>query len=215
MSETLLDGVELERSDEALVLRAGEPLQVLSTAVLGGGRRSARSIVNLHVPKGYDCRKPEHDIRTFARQHGLAAPVIGLMTAVALGDVQPTRWIEGDVHVFAVITVGLANARRAGDASPGTSPGTINSVFLVEAHLHEAAAIELVAVAAEAKASALAEADVRTHEGKLASGTSTDATVIAWRRRGRTVRYAGTATPVGRAVATLMRDAVARVVASR
>ncbi len=56
--EQLLAGVTLERSDEALIIRAREPLQLLSTAVLGGGRRVARTILNFHVPKGYDCVHP-------------------------------------------------------------------------------------------------------------------------------------------------------------
>jgi iron complex transport system ATP-binding protein len=210
VSHLLLVGVELERPNGALVIRCTEPLQILSTAVLGGGRRSARTIVTLRVEKDYAHRRPEHDIRAFAKARSLAAPVVGLMTTAELADARVQQFIRGEVRVGALITVDLDNTLRAGDVAIPPRAGTINGIFVIEGRLHEAAAVELVQVAAEAKANALAEAGVRTADGHLASGTTTDAIVVGWRRRGRPIRYAGTTTPLGTAVANLMREAVAR-----
>ncbi len=208
--EELLAGVTLERSRDALVIRAAEPLAVLSSAVLGGGARSARSIVNLHVPRGYDCRSPERDLRSFARRAGLASPLVGLMTAVPLEQARVLAGAADRITVRAVITVGLANVARAGQrAERHAAAGTINAIFLCDGQLRGSAAVELVALASEAKASALIEAGVRTSQGALATGTSTDATVIAWRRRATPeVRYAGSATAIGSLVARLVRDAL-------
>lgn len=209
--EELITGVRLERSDAAFVIRAAEPLQVLSTAVLGGGRRSARTIVNLHVPKDYACAYPERDLREFARVQTLAAPLVGLMTAVSIGTGQLLRAEDDGIVVCALVTVGLSNAVRAGARGPSESPaaGTINAIFVCDARLRDTAAIELVAIAAESKGATLAEAGVRTRDGRLASGTSTDSVVIAWRRKARRqLRFAGSATSIGNLVARLMREAI-------
>ena len=45
----MIEGVEHEVSAEAVVVRAREPLAVVSSAVVGGGLGRARAIVNLHV----------------------------------------------------------------------------------------------------------------------------------------------------------------------
>lgn len=82
-------------------------------------------------------------------------------------------------------------------------------VFLCDARLRDAAAIELVAIAAESKAATLVEAGVRTQDGLLASGTSTDSTVIAWRSEAtRPVRFAGSATAIGGIVGRLVREGI-------
>lgn len=131
------------------------------------------------------------------------------MTAAALSEARVLRGGE-DFSMCAVITVGLENAVRAGDAGAAARPGTINAIFLCDAPLRDAAAIELIALAGEAKASALIEAGVRTPNGGFATGTSTDAVVVAWRRSGRSrLKYAGTATAIGALVANLMRQALA------
>lgn len=210
MDEELLPGIRLERSDSALVIRTVEPLQVLSTAVLGGGRRSARTIVNLHVPSGYACVRPERDLREFTREHALPAPVVGLMTAAELCGAQLLRAEEDGIVVCALLTAGLTNATRAGvRGALDPSAGTINAIFLCNARLRDAAALELVAIAAESKAATLVEAGVRTREGRLASGTSTDAVVIAWRADApRPIRFAGSATVIGSLVGRLMREGI-------
>ncbi len=211
--ETLFEGIVLARSVDALAVRAEDPLQVLSSAVLGGGRRSARTILSLRVPRSYDCRSPERDLRAFARKARLAAPLVGLMTAAPMESARVLAAEQDGVAVRAVVTVGIDNASRAGEPTALPGPGTINAIFVWAARLHETAAIELVAIASEAKASALAEAGVRTASGALATGTSTDAIVIAWIARGRPrVRYAGAATPAGALVGRLMREALAGVV---
>ncbi len=113
--------------------------------------------------------------------------------------------------ICALVTVGLSNATRAGvlAVNGARAAGTINAIFVCDAWLSEAAAVEIAMLAAEAKASALAEADVRTSDGLVATGTSTDAVVVAWRCGAPTrVRYAGSGTRIGVLVAGLMRAAI-------
>ncbi len=206
--QELLRGVVYERRDGSVALRLDAPWQVLSSAVLGGGRRHARGVVNLHIPATYRGDHPERDLRDAARTLGLAGPVVGLMTAVDLADTQVVAGQTGGAAVRAVITVGLRNASRPGEPAV-RAPGTINAIFLYEARLREAAAIELAMLLAEAKAATLIESGLRTSSGRRASGTSTDAVAILWRRaRGPEVRHAGAATELGELAGRIMTEAI-------
>lgn len=206
--QELLRGVVYERRDGSVALRLDAPWQVLSSAVLGGGRRHARGVVNLHIPATYRGDHPERDLRDAARTLGLAGPVVGLMTAVDLAAARVVAGQAGGAAVRAVITVGLRNASRPGEPAV-RAPGTINAIFLCEARLREAAAIELAMLLAEAKAATLIESGLRTSSGRRASGTSTDAVAILWRRaRGPEVRHAGAATELGELAGRIMIEAI-------
>ncbi|MGH2716689.1 MAG: adenosylcobinamide amidohydrolase [Thermoleophilaceae bacterium] len=211
----LLDGVRYERRRGVVTLCMAAPWQVLSSAVLVGGRRHVRSLVHLQVPLSYRCERPERDLRAAVRSLGLDGPTVGLMTAVDLAETQLFAARAADVDVRAIVTVGLRNAARAGE-HVRARPGTINIVLLCARRIGEAAAVELAMLAAEAKAAALVEAGVTTPSGRVASGTSTDAIAILWRRTsGREVRHAGSATQLGSAVGRIVTDAVRRGVERR
>lgn len=204
----LLEGATYERREGVVTLRLGAPWQVLSSAVLGGGRRHVRSLLHLQVPLSYDCDRPERDLRRVARELALDGPTVGLMTAVDLAETQVFAARAGDAEVRALITVGLRNAARPGETVVG-GPGTINVVLLCARRLAEAAAIELAMLASEAKAAAIVESGVRTRTGRAASGTSTDAIAILWRRAaGRDFRHAGSATEIGAVVGRIVTDAI-------
>jgi iron complex transport system ATP-binding protein len=210
----LLEGVVYERREGIVILRLAAPWQVLSSAVLGGGRRHLRSLVHLQVPLSYDCDRPERDLRRAARALALEGPTVGLMTAVDLAETQLFAARAGDSELRALITVGLRNASRPGEAAVG-GPGTINMVLLCARRLAEAAAIELAMLASEAKAAALVEVGVQTRSGHRASRTSTDAIAILWRRAaGREFRHAGSATEIGSAVGRIVTDAIGSKVKS-
>jgi len=211
--QELLRGVVYERRDGSVALRLDAPWQVLSSAVLGGGRRHARGVVNLHVPVTYSDDRPERTLRDAARALGLAGPVVGLMTAVDLARTRIFAGQAGGAAVRAVITVGLRNASRPGEPAVA-APGTINAILLCEARLREAAAVELTMLLAEAKAATLIESGLRTSSGRRASGTSTDALAILWRRTGvPEIRHAGAATELGELAGRIMAEAIESTVA--
>lgn len=211
--QELLAGVVYEQREGSVVLRLDAPWQVLSSAVLGGGRRHARGVLNLHVPVTYADDRPERTLRDAARALGLSRPVVGLMTAVDLAQTQLFAGQAEGAAVRAVITVGLRNASRPGDPAVA-APGTINAIFVCEAPLREAAAVELAMLLAEAKAATLVESGLRTSSGRRASGTSTDALAILWRRaRGRELRHAGAATELGELAGRIMTSAIESAIA--
>lgn len=206
----LLPGVHFERREITVALRLDAPWQVLSSAVLGGGWRHARSLVHLHVPLTYRGDRPERELREVATSLALAGPTVGLMTAVDLAHTQVMAGVAEGVAVRALVTVGLGNATRPGEPATASGPGTINAIVLVDRPVRAPAAVELAMVLAEAKAAALVESGLTTVSGARASGTSTDAIAIFWRRTaGLEIRHAGAATELGFVAGRMMGEAIA------
>jgi iron complex transport system ATP-binding protein len=179
----------------------------------------------MYVDKGYRSDEPERDLAALVARLGIgpAEPYVGLMTGVSLEDAAVVAEVTAGPRVVAIVTVGLGNASAAG-RNPWTvsnvpSPGTINTIVIVDAELTAAAMVNAVIVATEAKTLALLEARVRTRAGELASGTSSDAVVIGATKFRATggggqpaapLRYAGPATPVGLQIGRAVREAIAR-----
>src|SRR4029079_8638742 len=91
--------------------------------------------------------------------------------------------------------------------------GTINTIVVVAAELTLAGAVNAVVTATEAKALSLIDRRVRTTSGDLATGTSSDAIVIASALPGAGAarasapwRYAGTATTLGLLIGETVRQ---------
>jgi len=221
-----LPGITVTTGRRAVRVSSARPLTVLSSAVVGGGCGSAREILNVHVDDQYDGERPEDDLAAVAGQLGIAEPFVGLMTAAYTEFSRCAVETLGDLTVAAVVSVGLSNTSAAGvtppigaeaaggagaadDAAP--RPGTINVVLLVDGALSPAAMVNAVITVTEAKTMTLAEWDVKTADGDAASGTSTDAVVVACTGSGELLCYAGPATPVGWLAARAVRTAMTRI----
>ncbi|MBI2939425.1 MAG: adenosylcobinamide amidohydrolase [Chloroflexi bacterium] len=210
--EVPIPGVRVSIPDGVLHIRSERPLRVLSSAACGGAWLTTGDILNLHVSKGYSSERPEDDLQAAAARLGVPEPFVGLMTAAYVERARMAYRAGGTLVVTCVATVGLTNATSAGRESPWLGPpppGTINLVLLVDADLAPEAMVNLVITATEAKTLALVEQGQRTLAGELASGTSTDAVVIACTGEGPRYRYAGPATLVGHLAAQCVREAMA------
>ncbi len=207
----MIAGVSVEVGSEAVVVTSGEPLRVLSSAVHHGGFVEARAIVNLHVHKNDPCADPSGMIGAFARRAGVPAPWVGLLTGAYTERATQAEEAAAGFHALAVVTVGLSNPVAA-----GTSPvaawvaSTINTIVVVDADPEPAALVNAVITATEVKGLALREAGLLAAGGLAASGTSTDAVVIAATGRGPRARFGGPASPMGWAVARAVRAALDR-----
>lgn len=207
----MIAGVAVEVGSEAVVVTSGEPLRVLSSAVHHGGFVEARAIVNLHVHKNDPCADPSGMIGAFARRVGVPAPWVGLLTGAYTERATQAEEAAAGFHALAVVTVGLSNPVAA-----GTSPvaawvaSTINTIVVVDADPEPAALVNAVITATEVKGLALREAGLLAAGGLAASGTSTDAVVIAATGRGPRARFGGPASPMGWAVARAVRAALDR-----
>ncbi len=179
-------------------LRVRGEFRVVSSAPWRGGARRARTIVNVHVPKSYHEPVPPF-FRRFERRTGLRS-VVGLLTAVDLRAVAMRRTRYGT----ALVTAGVSNAAFV---------GTINIILVVTGNATPGAMVEAVKVATEAKAAALRRLDV--HAGPApATGTSTDAVVVACEGTGDRWEFCGGATVRGRSLGAMVASAVAESLAT-
>ncbi|MCZ2524153.1 adenosylcobinamide amidohydrolase [Streptomyces sp. HB2AG] len=160
---------------DALLWRAGPGWRMVSSAVLGGGLGERAWVLNAQVRPGYARTDPAEHLAGIARSAGAAGPGVGLMTAAHVGEYGEAE----DEGVRAVATAGIGVTTWAAAPGPGApgvpDPGTINIVVAVPAPLADAALVNAVATATEAKVQALLEA------GHHCSGTPTDAVCVAAR----------------------------------
>ncbi len=156
-----------------LLWSAGPGWRMMSSAVLGGGVAERAWVLNAQVCHGYRRTDPARHLAELARDAGAAGQGVGLMTAA---DVSA---YAQDGGVAAVATAGIEvrgwAAAPAQGASVPAEPGTINIVTALPVALTDAALVNAVATATEAKVQALLDA------GYDCSGTPTDAVCIAAR----------------------------------
>lgn len=203
-----------------LVARLPGPHDVLSWAVVGGGRRRAETVA-WHQVFNRELG-PDTDARALLRGRLRDAGIpdaVGLLTSASLEAYTDVAKECGGVSARCVATVGLGNALRAGDP-PGIGStiaaaarvGTINLLVRVSAPLTEEALAETLALAAEARTLAVLEARVRSlRSGLPATGTGTDCVVVAAppaEPGGEPLAYAGKHTTVGHLVGAAVEEAV-------
>ncbi|MFV0137808.1 adenosylcobinamide amidohydrolase [Streptomyces sp. HMX87] len=159
----------------ALLWRAGPGWRTASSAVLGGGIAERAWVLNAQVSHGYRRTDPARHLADLAREAGAGGPGVGLMTAA---DVRAAGCAR-DGGVEAVATAGIAVRGWAASPREGAAgaapPGTINIVAALPVPLDDAALVNAVMTATEAKVQALLDA------GLDCSGTPTDAVCIAAR----------------------------------
>ncbi|MBG0560325.1 adenosylcobinamide amidohydrolase [Actinoplanes aureus] len=195
-----------------LLWRFPEPLLAVSSAVLGGGIGPREWLINASVAMSYARPDPDTHLAELAAGLGLTGPGIGLLTGVDVADVVTAT--DDGVKVYT--TVGLGAPILAADPDAvgfGHRPGTINIVIGVPQRLSEAALINAVATATEAKAQALAEL------GLTATGTATDAVCVLCPVGGPVAAYGGPRSrwgaPLARAVHRTVLDGGATNLATR
>ena len=195
---TPIPGVTVSADAAAVRIVAERPLTVLSSAIVGGGFSESRHIVNMRVSDMAPGVRPEEVLAAFAARCGVAEPFVGLMTAAETEHARVAAAAHDGVTVAAAVSIGLSNTTSAGVSSPAPAPpATINIVIVVDAALVPAAMVNAVITATEAKTMVLRDWDVRTADGHPASGTSTDAVVVAATGRGELVRLRRPGDPPG------------------
>nr|WP_319247434.1 adenosylcobinamide amidohydrolase [uncultured Celeribacter sp.] len=188
----------------------GAEMQVLSWTLLHPGFVRARRILWREV-RNADLSE-EFDVAPWL-QGELASR--GAADAVTFLTSRDIRFFDeahvqlGDCAVQAVATVGLSNAERVGCRLERVWQdwGTINIAVRVTQGLSEAAFLEVMSIAVEARTAAIMDAGLDLSVGR-ATGTGTDCVAIA-APSGETV-FAGLHTELGEAVGQAVYTAVAR-----
>jgi iron complex transport system ATP-binding protein len=211
----MIDGLRVTIDEQAVAVWTSRPLRTLSSAVVRGGFAEARAILNLHVDHGAHGAEgpamPQTRLETYARGAGLPEPWVGLLTGARTEHAVQAEAKDWGFHVLAVSTVGLSNRVAAGRAGARPwQPSTINVIVVVDGDPEPAAMVNAALTVTEVKTLAMLEAGVRDDAGHLASGTSTDAVVIAATGRGARARFGGPASELGSTIARAARESLSR-----
>jgi iron complex transport system ATP-binding protein len=213
---------------QTLVIDLEGQKRILSSAPQGGGLTLASYVLNHQVEANPSsaCNHsktfadPARCLRKLAFSLGIHARTVGLMTAVPMTQLVAARAASDGLWVECFATVGVTNAVRAGEwpSQPShrdrpVKAGTINLILITNGSLSQAAMVGVVQVATESKTGVLRDHEVPSCHGNMeATGTGTDAVVIACRLRGlgSSHIYGGTHTVLGAMVGRVVADCVTR-----
>jgi adenosylcobinamide hydrolase len=214
-------GNKLIFKDNILAVLADAPLDVVSSAFHKGGVQKTKVIINAQVPQDYNDHNLHQDPELFIHQcfnrlalEGCSDGFVGMVTFAAVEAFSLVSVCRDDLGVTAVVTGGCTHAESAGERTqPQPAAGTINIIVLVDGNPTEAAMVSCIITATEAKSAALRELDVRSlYTGNQATGTPTDATVVAKTGCGADVVYGGPASKLGQLIACCVKQAVKEAV---
>jgi adenosylcobinamide amidohydrolase len=197
-----------------LTLDLGTGMPVLSWAVNRPGLVRARRILwrevrDADLPPGLDV---EAWLAGELAARG-ALDAVCFLTSCDIARVCEARAEADGIRARAVATVGLSNAESVGTRLPPAAPhgwGTINIAVTLSAGLAEAARIEALSIATQARTTALLHSGLRLPTGPV-TGTGTDCIALAAPEGD--MRHAGLHTGAGEAVGRAVLDAVTRGVA--
>jgi adenosylcobinamide amidohydrolase len=190
------DGVELAM----LVWRFAAPTTVASTASCGGGLGQRRWLVNAQVPHDYRRRDQSQHGAELAAVAGLQGDGVVMFTALDVRRVQ--RRTDGGVHADATVGLTLPVWAAAPAAAVEPAPGTINIVAQLPVRLTDAALLNALTTATEAKAQALLGASVP------GTGTASDAVAVTCPASGPAEAFGGTRSTWGARLARAVHEAV-------
>ena len=191
-----------------LVWRAPRPLRMVASAPHGGGLGVRRWIVNAQVPVSYGRRDPDHHLTRLGVSLGLRGSGVGMLTAADVRAVSCT--VDTGVEVSATVGLGHPTWAAAPDAvRPVSLVGTVNLVVVLPERLSDAALVNAVATATEAKAQALWESGIH------GTGTATDAVCIACPDEGPAAAFGGPRSVWGARLARAVHGAVLGGLADR
>lgn len=206
-----------------ILVAAARPLFTVNSGIFGGGINYKRYFINRQVEKGYTSDCPADEVADYlASQFALYKPAAKsewacLMTAARVVDACYLKVTHQDCQVNVIITAGVNNACSAGVTpyyvpAPGkVEPGTINTMAFLSHALTPGALVNAVQTVTEAKTQTLRELNVICPvTGAFASGTNTDATLIATATDAIPCEYAGPGTLIGYMLALGVRRALTR-----
>lgn len=191
-----------------LELDLGAEVRVLSWSLTRPGLVTARRILwrevrNADLPQDLDVLAW---FRAELAARG-AGDAVTMLTSRDLDAYETAAATVEGVTAFCVATVGLSNAERIGtrmDRS-GKDWGTINIALHLDLPLSDAALLELISVATQARTAAVIEAGHELPTGR-ATGTGTDCIAVA--APAGDTPFAGLHTPQGEAAGRAVHQAV-------
>lgn len=216
----ILSNLAVTHGKDQIKIESSVLFKTLSSSVVGSGFGWNRFFVNRHVDHDYNHEDPAQDLKDYlVNQQIDPEHSVGMMTAAMLEDAAIEYEQYEDVQLCVVVTAGTSNAVDISKAYKHSlmakKVNTINIWVFIEGYLPEAAFLQALMSATEAKVKALQTEniiDAVTHT--TATGTSTDSIMIGATQTGKTYEYAGSITPVGKAIGKTVHTACVKAVKS-
>ena len=203
--------------ERSVAMVAEGPHVCLSHAPYRGALRAARSVI-IHETRNEELSLEVDPIALLAtRMAAIDARGVGMLTSRRVAAAVVNAAQADDVRAVALVTAGLSNALRIGDApGPLAGWGTINIACHIDVPLSTSALIEALAIAVEARTSAVIAARVRSRRSEAdATGTGTDCIAILAPRQARSrAPYAGKHTVIGHVIGEAVVRATETAIAS-
>jgi adenosylcobinamide amidohydrolase len=215
---------KLVLKDNVLAVLSETELTTVSSAIYNGGFKKVKAILNVQAPEEYSDRKlhenPQKFIIDSAKKLGLSENFVGMVTAAAIEKFALVTKKNGDLTVTVTATAVDPEGNTCSHAESAGEPikteemtGTINIMVLIDGNPTESCLVSSVLTATEAKAAALWELNIRSrYSGAIATGTITDAIIVAKTNRGSPIVYGGPASKLGQLVGYCTRKAVKEAV---
>jgi len=211
-----IHNVEMFYEEPSIIMKSNALWDVMSNAVYAGGCSRASAAVNIRVPLDYSSDAPAFEYVQWLEQTKLSKhDTVGFMTAAKLTHASFCEWSEADFSLLVMATAGTSNAARAGCnriTYAGYHAGTINLFIWIDGRMSQAAMVNAMMTATEAKCAALADLHIIDKEtNRIATGTTTDAMFLAVSQASSYANehlYAGTATTLGCQLARLVYQSI-------
>ena len=210
--------------DNVLAVLSDIDLSTVSSAIYNGGFKKVKAILNVQTPEELSDRQlhanPQKFIVDSAKKLGLSENFVGMVTAAAVEKFALVSKKDGDLAVSVTATAvdpegnTCSHAESAGETiEVEEMTGTINIMVVIDGNPTESCLVSTVLTATEAKAAALWELDIRSrYSGDVATGTITDAIIVAKTNRGAPIICGGPASKLGQLVGYCTRKAVKEAV---
>lgn len=207
--------LEITKKQYHLLFYHPHPLQTVSSAVYGGGWKDVNYLINWQVPIDYAGKNPTLEVEEQLRHWNYPVQKSLAFQTAAYIDLASIQQVQGDQYkIICCVTAGVGNKARAGKKRktfPAYQPGTINILLFIDGKMTQSAMVNAIITATEAKSAALQDLMIRDDDGDDATGTTTDAVVIAVSKNSTYEKvhlYSGSATSIGNAIGCLVYDAV-------
>ncbi|KHF40760.1 adenosylcobinamide amidohydrolase [Halalkalibacter okhensis] len=211
------DLFKIEQNDQFIHVHFNKALRTISNGVVGEGIQWVKHFCNFHVEKDYNCAEPTKDVKIRMEKQNIPyEQAVGMMTAAKLKDmVMIQKEIDG-ISILVIVTAGVGNAV---DITNGTKKeqtskvGTINTMVFLDANFSDGALVNGHMSATEAKVKALCDLQIKDPDSNtIATGTSTDALLLALTQKGKQTSYAGSGTVVGKAIGRTVYEATTQAI---
>lgn len=211
---------KLVLKENVLAILSNVDLTTVSSAIYNGGFKKVNAILNVQAIEDYSDKQLHADPQKFvlesAKKLGLSENFAGMITAAAVDKFALASKNDGELTVSVVATAVDAKGETCSHAETAGEPieveeitGTINIMVVIDGNPTESCLVSTVITATEAKSAAMWELGIRSrYSGDLATGTITDAIIVAKTGRGSPIVYGGPASKLGQLVGYCTRKAV-------